>query len=63
MYNNLVQMEENAFDDVEFGANPYGIHLAAGPDRMHLMYEGIGTAILEWTTIVLSKAGTCTILD
>ena len=52
-----VQPEVNAFDGVLFGANPHGIHLAAGPDRMHLMLEGLGQAILGWVTIVLSKAG------
>lgn len=52
-----VHPEANAFDDLDFGANLNGIHFAAGPDRMHLMLEGLGTAILGWTTILVSKAG------
>ena len=41
-----------------FGASPGGIHMAAGPDRMHLMYEGLGTALITWITAILVAAGT-----
>lgn len=59
----VVHAEPNAFYGLYFGANGHGIHLAAGPDRMHLMYEGLGTSILTWTLMVLVKAGkyTCVV--
>jgi hypothetical protein len=47
----------NGFDGLDFGAHEHGIHLAVGPDRMHLMLEGLGLAILGWTTIQVTKAG------
>jgi hypothetical protein len=52
-----VHPELNGFDGAYFGGHPHGIHLAVGPDRMHLLYEGIGMAIIGWTTIVITKAG------
>jgi hypothetical protein len=52
-----VHPERNAFHGLYFGANVHGIHLAAGPDRMHLMYEGLGNSLLTWTVMVLVKAG------
>lgn len=52
-----VHPEYNAVYGYYFGASENGIHLAAGPDRMHLMYEGLGTHIVTWTVMVLVKAG------
>ena len=49
--------EDNAFWDVPFGAHEGGIHAAAGPDRMHLMYEGLGTALITWVLAVMTAAG------
>lgn len=53
----IVHPEINAFYKLYMGANKHGIHLAAGPDRMHLMYEGLGASILTWTVMVLAKSG------
>ena len=39
------------------GGNPYGIHLAAGPDWMHLMHEGLGKHLLTYICAVLKKSG------
>lgn len=49
--------ETNAFWDMPFGASPAGIHLAAGPDRMHPMYEGLGQALITWITAILVASG------
>ena len=49
--------EKNAFYGLHFGANEQGIHFAAGPDRMHLMFEGLGKAMLGWVTLILLNAG------
>lgn len=40
-----------------FGANPGGIYTAAGPDRMHLLYEGLGTSLIGWIVAVLVSCG------
>ena len=53
-----VHPEKNAFWDMPFGGHEGGIHAAAGPDRMHLMYEGLGTALITWVLAVMTKAGT-----
>jgi hypothetical protein len=55
----LVHPEPSPFLGLNFGANPWGIHFAAGPDRMHLMFEGLGKAIHTWLCAVLLKTGIC----
>lgn len=40
-----------------FGSHEGGIHSAAGPDRMHLMYEGLGTALITWVLAIMTAAG------
>ena len=47
-----VHTEKSGFDGIDWGANPHGIHLAAGPDWMHLMLEGLGKHILKYTTMI-----------
>jgi hypothetical protein len=49
--------ERNAFRDMNFGGNRNGIFMAAGPDRMHLMYEGIGKHIHTWLCTLLIRVG------
>lgn len=62
-YNMMISVhpEENAFWDMPFGAHEEGIHFAAGPDRMHLMYEGLGTALITWVLAVMTTAGNITL--
>lgn len=52
-----VHPEKNAFWDMPFGASPAGIHLAAGPDRMHLLFEGLGQSLITWITAILVATG------
>jgi len=64
MYLFVVHPETNAFWDMPFGASPAGIHLAAGPDRMHLLYEGLGQSLITWISAILVATGSvhCTTL-
>jgi len=50
-----VHREESGFRGLYFGAHPHGIHLAAGPDLMHLMLEGLANAIITCTWTILKK--------
>jgi hypothetical protein len=40
--------QESAFTDVDFGANPHGLALAAGFDFMHAFLGGIGKNLIEF---------------
>ena len=50
-------METSGFRGLWWGANNRGIHFAAGPDWMHLMLEGLGKHILNYTTAILKTTG------
>ena len=52
-----VQAGDSPFWCSLFGTK-FGIHLAAGPDMMHLMMEGIAMHIIGCTIKVLKEAGT-----
>jgi hypothetical protein len=41
--------QDTAFDGMDFGANPGGIYVAAGPDRMHVLLEGLGKNLATFT--------------
>ena len=45
----------SGFRDVSFEANKGGVHFAAGPDRMHLLFEGLGRWLLDFTIDMLTK--------
>lgn len=47
----------SGFRNCSFGANKHGIFLAAGPDRMHLMLEGLGKHIVAYTIQKIKAAG------
>ena len=49
--------ERSGFKDCSFGSNPHGIHLAAGPDVMHLMLEGLGKTLIHCIADVLQETG------
>jgi hypothetical protein len=52
-----VHLEKSGFRGIWWGANPHGVHLATGPDWMHLMLEGLGRHLLSYICTVLKKAG------
>ena len=52
-----MQREESGFRGLYFGAHPHGIHLAAGPDLMHLMLEGLAMTVVTCTGNVLKAVG------
>ena len=52
-----VHSTKSGFRGLWWGGNPYGIHLAAGPDWMHLMHEGLGKHLLTYICAVLKKSG------
>jgi len=55
---NSVHPEVNAFYEMPFGESKEGIHMAAGPDRLHLFLEGLGKAMVVWIALLLLRAGT-----
>ena len=52
-----VHSERSGFKGCSFGHHDYGIHLAAGPDIMHLMLEGLGKKLIECIAETLKAAG------
>lgn len=52
-----MHLEKSGFRGIWWGANPHGVHLATGPDWMHLMLEGLGRHLLSYICTVLKKAG------
>lgn len=53
----LVHMQPNGFRGLWWGANTGGIHLAAGPDWMHLMLEGLGKHLVNFIGETLRDCG------
>ena len=49
--------EKSGFRGCWFGDNKHGIHLAAGPDWMHLVLEGLGKHLLTYLCAMLKEAG------
>ena len=47
--------EGSGFRGVSFGAQKQGIHGAAGPDKMHLVYEGLGKYLIEMLIKMLQQ--------
>jgi hypothetical protein len=57
-YNNMpVQRERSGFSGVWLPVDVHGIHLAAGPDFMHLMLEGIADTLITCIVKFLNKRG------
>jgi hypothetical protein len=52
-----VHETESGFRGCNFGANEHGIFLATGPDRMHLMLEGLGKHIVVYCIQTIAAAG------
>ena len=48
---------KSGFRGLWWEGNPYGIHLAAGSEWMHLMHEGLGKHLLTYICAVLKKSG------
>jgi hypothetical protein len=46
---------KSGFDGVDFGANPYGLGMAASMDWMHGIYEGLAKNIVDFTQAFLQK--------
>ena len=42
-----IHPQKSGFRGVSFGAQRQGIHGAAGPDKMHLVYEGLGKYLIN----------------
>jgi hypothetical protein len=53
----VVQAHESGFRQLYFGAHKFGIHLAAGPDLMHLMLEGLANTLVKCTWKTLKDLG------
>jgi len=51
-----VHATKSGFRDLYFGAHAHGIHLAAGPDLMHLMLEGLGRTMIACIMELLSPS-------
>ena len=49
--------ERSGFENCSFGSNPHGIHLAAGPDMMHLVLEGLAKTLIDCIAAVLQESG------
>ena len=52
-----VHLEESGFRGIWWGSNPHRVHLAAGPDGMHLILEGLGRHLMSYISTVVKKAG------
>ena len=46
----------SGFRDLDWGGNPHGIYMTAGPDWMHMMLEGLGKHLLTYTIKLLKDA-------
>ena len=46
---------KSGFEGVDFGANPYGLGMAASMDWMHGIYEGLAKNIVDFTQAFLRK--------
>ena len=53
-----MQAQESGFRGLYHGAHPYGVHLFAGPDEMHLVDEGLAGTLIQCIAIYLHSAGT-----
>ena len=53
----VVHPETSGFRGCWFGSSKHGIHLAAGPDWMHLILEGLGKHLLTYMCGVLQQSG------
>ena len=49
--------ERSGFTGCSFGPHEYGIHLAAGPDIMHMMLEGLGRNVVNCIGHTLKETG------
>jgi hypothetical protein len=52
-----VQPEIPGFNGTSCGANSSGIFMACGPDKMHLLYEGLGKHLVTCIAKMLKKHG------
>jgi hypothetical protein len=59
----VVHETQSGFRGCSFGANEHGIFLAVGPDRMHLMLEGLGKHIVAYCIQKITKAGRLQAVD
>ena len=50
-----VHQAESAFDNIDFGANPYGLGFAAAVDWMHAMLEGLADYLFEFIAAMLKE--------
>lgn len=58
----LVHPERSGFDGCSFGAHPFKIHLAAGPDVMHLMLEGLAKTLIDCIAMTMKNTGNKTVI-
>ena len=54
-----VHPEESGFRGTYFGAHGHGVHLAAGPDLMHLMLEGLASTLVFCVATYLANRREC----